>query len=134
MNEEPHGFFATLSDLQQRFGAAKVSALSDPWESGVERSDNIQMAIDFADANIIGAFIGLDEFTTPIKPLGDDVRRARDWATALAGYWLYSLVGSRDWASDHEKFVQLRSEAAADIKSVKLGGTFNAARRADYEK
>jgi phage gp36-like protein len=130
MTNAPHGFYADVADLRAHFGLKNIADWSDPRGTGAPWNENIQMALDSADAGIIGSFVGVGDYSTPLTPHGTDVERVRRWAVVLAGWWLYTLAGFQDVDADYDALKSKLDEVKRDLASAKAdGGSLDAERR-----
>ena len=134
------GVYADQSDVENVFGTTNVAVWSNLENTGtgsqvVANSTRIQLALNYADAQINGRFLG-GPFLTPISgALASQL--CRDWAAKIAGVWLYESRGQLDVLTTdaggqrpYNKYAGLIKEVYAQMQRYKGGAlSWDAPRR-----
>lgn len=90
------GRYTSTTLLKQRFGTLNVQTYSDTESNGVEDALAEQSAIQWAEDDIDSYFTGW-RYTIPFTATGSALPHVlTEWATVLAGCWLYTKRGLRD--------------------------------------
>jgi hypothetical protein len=79
------------------------------------------MALDSADAEIMGSFVGVGDYSMPLTPIGPDVERVKHWAVVIAGWWLYTLAGFQDVDADYDDLKAELDKIKRDLKCARAG-------------
>lgn len=114
------GVYIDQSNLEDKFGINNIEAWSQ-LDNDVETADTarIQKAIDYAESKINDAFRG-SRYAIPFASAPEQIK---EWATTLAGIWLYQSRGLRDTNEEGDKLQALRDDTDKAIVDCAAGKT-----------
>lgn len=114
----PAGQYASETDIRDLFGSDNVTRWSQLDNTvATPDEDRIQRALDHADAEINGFFLG-GPYALPLAGPSDGATTTR-WAATIAGVWLYAARGQQD--GNASRYDQMLADVYTDMAKYKSG-------------
>jgi phage gp36-like protein len=115
------GRYTTAALLRRRFGTRNVLAWSDTEGTGTEDTTAVQEAIDHAEDVLDAEFNG-SVYAVPFTATGAALpKTVVNWATELAGYWLYTKRGLEDGDKKGDKLTAMYGRVMGEIRRYRDG-------------
>jgi phage gp36-like protein len=113
--------YATIDDLNMRFGSPNVTKWADLEGDGSMVAIRISTALAYADSHINLALRGGGYSVPVIATTSDVLTQITDWATVIAGHWLYASRGLLDEDKQKNKLDNLFTSISEKLDGVRAG-------------
>lgn len=124
------GNYIVQADIENVFGAVNVAIWSNlDNDSEVADTDRIASAILYGEEEVDNFFRG-GKYNVPIVKISGSGCPAvvTDWASKLAGIWLYESRGHDDSDKPYHKFTKMKSDVMKSMDGYMVGSRKMAAR------